>query len=116
MAKNIGQRARFSDRLTSVHANTIQNRADIRDVMTKTQSAVKDIMKVVLATTKQTTRLADEELERLYAKRDRLQEEQDDIDGLKDWYLRHNILTTWYNLPWWKRAIHFRMRPAPWQW
>lgn len=105
-----GKKARFSGRLDNIHAQALQNRLDLQDVMTATQDTIEDVMKVVLATTAQTMRLAKIELDQLYDRRDRWQKEQEELEDTKDWYLRTNLLAAWYALPWWKKLLHWRMR------
>jgi hypothetical protein len=115
LRKKPSKRARLRDGLRAVHAQNIQNRSDLEDVMGATQDTIEDVMKVVLAATTQTMRLAEEELDRLYDKRNTWLECQDELEDTKAWLLKTNLLTAWHRLPWWKKAIHFRMRPSTWQ-
>lgn len=112
MARNTGQRARFRSELTAVHANTLQNRADMEALMEVTQDTVEDVMKVVLADLKLTMELTEARLEALRWERDHIEHRVSMLGVEEPYHFECNAHIYWQSLPWWKRMINFHMRPS----
>ncbi|HUV74241.1 MAG TPA: hypothetical protein VMW79_08025 [Anaerolineae bacterium] len=109
--RNVGKRAKFSTNLRAVEAQTLTNRCDLEKMMGLTQDAIEDVMKVVLADMRQTTRLTDLELERLRTQAGDLEEEKQDLLTYANTLLHHHMWEAWWKLRPWDRGINWKMRP-----